>query len=121
MKRLTDYTFNDYCTYREDMARDIGTRVFGGGGSASEGEAVEPLVDLIREIWSIDREGVMTFFHRYKDDPRADGTRISELIEALEGGKSKVTSLFKKSAKDPDQIVPPEADMDGGEGGDGGM
>lgn len=117
MKRCTYYTFNDYCTYREDAARDIGARVFGGNATTSQGEAVEPLVDLIREIWTIDREGVLNFFNRYRDDARADGTRISELIDELEGGKNKVSSLFKKSGREPDQIVPPESDMDGGDGG----
>lgn len=121
MKRFSNYTFSDYCTYREDMARDIGARVFGGSGTADEGEAMQPLMDLIREIWSLDREGVLNFFNRYKDDPRAEGTNIAELIDALESGKSKVSSTFNKNKfREPDQIVPPDTDMDGGDNEGGG-
>ena len=117
MKRSCNYAFTDYLTYREDMARDIGARFFGNKGSDAEGAAVEPLIDLIKEIWVIDREGVMAFFSKYKDDPRTEGTKIADLIEELRSGKSRVSGLFRKNAaSEPDQIVPPEADMDGGEG-----
>ena len=117
MKRLGHYTFDDYCAYREDMARDIGSRVFGGSGTGAEGAAMEPLIDLIKEIWNIDREGVLNFFGRYKDDPRTDSNRIADLLDALESGKSRISSTFKRGG-DPDQIVPAEADMEGGEGGE---
>ena len=123
MKRFNNHTFHAYCTYREDMAQDMGAKIFGGSGTASDSEAVGPLVDLIKEIWMIDREGVMSFFSRYKDDPRAEGTNIAKLIEELESGKSRVSSMFgRNKGAEKDQIVPPPTDMDAGDGeGDGGM
>lgn len=113
MKTFKHYTFGDYCTYKEDMAHDIGSRVFGGSGTSAEGAAMEPLIDLIKEIWTIDREGVLNFFSRYKNDPRTDSNKIEDLLDALESGKSRISSTFKKTGE-PDQIVPAETDMEGG-------
>lgn len=123
MKSSNKRSFFEYCTYREDLGSDLIAQKFGKVDGSMDNAAHRTLNNLIKEIWEIDRRGVVRFFKNYKDDPRVDTKRISELLDELEGGRPRSSSDNDSFGDgDMDQIVPAQTDNDGGDedGGGGG-
>jgi len=115
-------SFKQYLRLRENLTQDIGSAFTGDSSpSADEAESAGTFVELAKEIWKIDQPGMMHFFQRYADDPKAEDTKIPELIDALRNTEKSSLNRFvsKEKRSDPfrekDQIVPPIADGDGSE------